>query len=837
MHVLVLALLVVSAKTKPAPPKPEVHFRDVHYAIAVDLDAASGAFTSATAITLSPTIPTSEVQLDVQGLEIASVKQGEGEATYKLVPQPDGAQKLAIALPGEAPAGAPLRLTVKAKGQASPSAALGLLRTEDPDHAGRAILYTMFEPDGARRVFPALDNPADKASFELTVTTDASLQVLSGLPQTGDEKLEGEGPARHRVSFKQEKPLATYQVAFAVGAFEGAPVAGAAVPASIQVAPGDAARASLAADITKAALAYQPAFLDTAFPWQKYDQVTIPEFAWHGMENPGATFLRASDALPPSDALASRNGLARLINHELAHQWFGDSVTPRSWNEAWLAEAFATYLGRLGAADFSKNESPFIDGMLEEREQYFPFDDGPRSRPLVSDAATRQDVFDAAAYLKGASVLRMAEKIVGREAFRRGLKSYLADHAYGNATSEDLFTALSASGKPLGDFKKSWLGEPGYPVLKVSKRWLPNEKQLVITVQQSSSRPGKHTLWTVPLPLVAHRTADPAYHLDVPFTVEKATETIAMPLPAEPDWIDWNQGDTVLARIEGVTKVDELAAEATLDPDPMARLWADLELAGSLADADRKGSPGSAELEALAKALRADHSPYVRAGVLRELARGPAKKLPDPLGAAVLEQAVAPSGLTGDPAGLSELRKAGYAALGKVDDPSALGILGKPLKDAKSSLDLVQGGALGLGHRGDPASVAALKAGLETQGARGLPYLLAVLEGLSAVEDGSIAPTLLAQAQAHRGSVEALAVMKRGLEFNHALLKSPAGTKLVGQVAGDASFSTEARARWLNLLDDVKTPGAKAELTALSKNPDARIAALAKQKLKGNFGR
>ncbi|MBS2027153.1 MAG: hypothetical protein JST54_04540 [Deltaproteobacteria bacterium] len=841
MHVLALAFLLVANKHKPAPPPkpPEVHFRDIHYALSLELDGQSGDFKTTVAVTLSPTAPTSTVNLDVQDLEVNTVKQGDTELAHAVNTLPDGKQQLAITLPSEAQAGASLRLLVTAHGKAKPGASMGLIKVEDPEHAGRTVYYTMFEPDGARRMFPCIDRPGDKATFDVNVTTDANLEVVSNTEPTGDEKVEGDGPAKHRVSFKQDKPMSTYLLAVAAGPFESTPITGAAVPATLLAAPGDAAKLGPVIDATKAGMTYFADFLQVPYPWARYAQVGVPQFPWHGMENTGATFLRASEAAPPTDALASRNELTRLVHHELAHQWFGDSVTPANWGEVWLSEAFATYLSRVAATDLLKNDAAFIDAMLYDRDHYFRFEDGPRSRALTGPAATEEDLFDDAAYEKGAAVLRMLEKQVGRETFRKALRNYLTEHANGTGTSDELFQAVTtASGKSLSDFKKAWLGEAGYPVLKVTHRWMEGSHNLVINVEQKPNHAGKKVIFPATLTIVAHRTAEPSFHLDVPLALTKSLETVEMNLPAEPEWLDWNQGDTVLARIDANEKVEALAAEAAKDPDAMARLWADLELAGTLADPERKGPPPSNEaLSALAHALKTDHSPYVRAGLLRELVHTSAKRIPEPLASAVLEQAVSPASLADDPQGMAELRRAGLACLGKVEDPSVMGLLTKPLKDKNASLDLVEGAALGLGHRGDGPAIAALKDALKTQSDRGVPYWRAILEGMAAVEDAAVVPVLQSELQAHRESTEVQAGVIRVLSQNKALVRSAGGTQMVAIFSSDGNIADEARARWMNLLDDVKTPNAKTELTNLSKSTNPRISALAKQKLKGNFGK
>jgi aminopeptidase N len=833
---LALLLLLNRQKPKPPPVAPPVRTYDVgSYAVALDLDTQSGAFTTRTTITLRATAPLTEVELDARDLQIMSAKQGEAEAKVALAP----GKPLVVTLATPVAAGESTTIVLTASGHAVEGGDLGLVRAADPEHAGRTIYYTMFEPEGARRVFPCNDRPDDKATSEVTVTVEAGLAVLGQGHRVEDVAVNGDGPARHRVTWKQDKPQSTYLIATVIGPMELAPIADAAVPSNLVVATGEQGRLAFPSEVTRAGLAFYGSVLGTPFPWEKYDQVAIPGFPWGGMENTTATLLRASALVQPTDALARRNALGRLIDHELAHQWFGDDLTPASWKELWLSESFATYLARLAQSDFNKNDSAWIDASLANRQWYFRFEDGPRARPVVSEAVTAEDAFDAAAYQKGAAVLRMLEKVAGRENFRRALAALLKDHAYGSITTDALFSAVStASGKQLDAFRAAWLTETGYPILKVSRRWLAGEKQLAITVEQRPNRAGgKRRFFPAPLTLVAHRTAEPAFHLDVPLPLDEAKVTIAMPLPAEPEWIDWNQGDVVLARLEANEKPEALDAEARLDPDPMARLWAQLELAGALADPDRKpqSAPSAAALESLARALQSDHSPYVRGALLRELARGTFKKLPAPLDAAVISQ-LSPRELPDDPSGLAEVRRDAYALLGRVDDPSVPRILAKVMGDKEASADLVEGAALALGHRGDAASVKLLSEALPVQGARGTAYLKSTLAGLCAVEDPSVAPSILEQARAHRYSLELLAAMDGALGDNRALLRSPQGTRLVSQLVADPRFAVEARARFIDLLDEVKTPGAKAELTQLAKLTEPRLAALAKQKLQKNFG-
>jgi aminopeptidase N len=842
-------LLLVLAKGKPAktPPTTATAFDVTQYAVDLELDAESGAFTSKTAVAFTPQDSMDELVLDVRDLEVTKATLGGGdsgtELEPKLTPLPNGSSALHLKFPQALAAGASAVVHLTAKGHAAEGADEGLIKQPDPGHPGRVIYYTMFEPNGARRVFPCHDVPGDKAQFTLSVTTASDMQVLSNGAQVSDSPVEGDAK-QHKVTYKLAHPNATYLLSIVVGNFEKADGAGEGAPSVGMFVPAGAKeQAQFPLEVTQKAAAFFSTFLQTPYPFERYDQVAIPGFVWNGMENTSLTNERASRLLPQdADSRSERNEMVRLIGHELAHQWFGDDVTPADWTEPWLSEAFATYLGWSSSADFTQNEASWIDAYLKLRRHYFPAEDGPRSRALSAHAATDEDGFDPISYLKGAQILRVLEVHLGRDTFRKGLAAYLSEHAYGNGKSSELFSALQkASGKDLSAFKKGWLDEAGYPVLRVAKEWHPGNKELVVSVKQRPNKAGSKALYQGTLTVVAHRNAEPSYHLEIPVILDKAEVGTAAELKDAPEWIDWNKGGIFPAKIEHNISNGELQAEALKDPDPVARLWALFELAGPLADAEKKAANPSGEaLQTLATAIKTDHSPYVRAALMEELARGPAKTMPSPIDDAVIAQATAPQGLPDDPNGLAEVRTDAYALLGKVSNPAAQSLLSKGIKDTGVSYDTLRGVAMGLGHKGDANALKLLQDALETQGKRGIDYQRAVLVGLASSENEAAVPVLMSQVHAVHTNGELLQAISNNLRDSNALLHSAAFgnafAAAVTELCGDKSISSEARARFLLLLDQLKSPAAKTALTKISKGDEPRLAALAKQTLAHNFG-
>ena len=341
----------------------------------------------------------------------------------------------------------------------------------DDQGARHTIAATQFEPTDARRAFPCWDEPDRKATFATTLVVDEGLTAVSNSEVVEVTDL-GEGRTQHE--FATTMRMSTYLVAFVVGRLEATPlvdVDGAGLRAVC--VPGKAHLAGFALDVGTHALRFFSSYFGLPYPADKLDLIALPDFAMGAMENLGAVTFRETLLLIDPDR-ATRGELERVadvVAHEIAHMWFGDLVTMRWWNGIWLNEAFATFMELLCVDDFrpewrrwvsfgtSRDDAMVIDALATTRPVEFPV-----LRP--EDA---EGMFDLLTYQKGAAVLRMLERYVGADEFRLGISRYIADHAYDNTETSDLWDAVEKStGEPARSIMDSWIFQGGFPLVSVA---------------------------------------------------------------------------------------------------------------------------------------------------------------------------------------------------------------------------------------------------------------------------------------------------------------------------------------------------------------------------------
>jgi len=426
----------------------------------------------------------------------------------------------------------------------------GLFRTETPQ--GFAA-FTHMEPTYARQAFPGFDEPRFKVPFDITVTTDGGRIAVSNAPERERLAL---GDGRTRFAFATTAPLPTYLIALAVGDFDvvsWAPVPANAVrswPLPLRgIAPkGEGARLAYALEQTAGLLAVLEDYFALPFPYAKLDLVAVPAFGPSGMENAGAIFYRADRILIDAGAsIWAREGFLNLHAHELVHSWFGDLVTPAWWDDLWLNESFATWLG--ARALHFWQPMVFDDrSALRSAKEALRSDRQPGAQAMRQPMESDHDianVFSDIVYSKGAAVLEMIEHYLGAETFRAGVRRFIARHADGVATAEDFMTALSESaGDPaLPAALGSFLAQPGLPLVALD--WTCDATgAAAVTLSQTRSLPLGATstgteLWSVPLCLAYPRDGGLGSHCLV---LAEKSRTVALPGNACPVWIHANGG-------------------------------------------------------------------------------------------------------------------------------------------------------------------------------------------------------------------------------------------------------------------------------------------------------
>jgi aminopeptidase N len=349
----------------------------------------------------------------------------------------------------------------------------GLHRTVDPAD-GRTYLFTNFEIPDARRVFASFEQPDLKASFAFTITAPEQWLVLSCSPTPGPESLGG-GLARW--SFAPTPRISTYLTAIAAGPYHI--VRDRYVGKSGQVVPlGVACRASLARhldadeilEVTKQGFDYYIEAFDQPYPFEKYDQIFVPEYNLGAMENVGLVTFNEQYVFRSRVTDASHQARAETILHELAHMWFGDLVTMRWWNDMWLKESFATYMAARCQSEATRWPDAWTSFANADKSWALTQDQRPSTHPIVATITDLEDVqlnFDGITYGKGASVLKQLGAWVGSDAFFAGVQAYFRRHAWGVTDLADLLEALEApSGRDLTAWGQEWLQTTGPNTLR-----------------------------------------------------------------------------------------------------------------------------------------------------------------------------------------------------------------------------------------------------------------------------------------------------------------------------------------------------------------------------------
>ncbi len=354
----------------------------------------------------------------------------------------------------------------------------GMHRFVDPAD-GQCYLYTQYEPADARRVFANFEQPDLKAEFTFHVMAPSDWQVSSNGAEVLRTQLTSD-PATSRWDFAPTKAMSTYITTVLAGpyfkaedAWSGTLGDGTVLDVPLALYCRASMAASFDADVlfslTKNGLAYFNELFDFPYPWGKYEQAFVPEYNLGAMENPGLVTFTESYVFTSRAADSQYQARANTLLHEMAHMWFGDLVTMKWWDDLWLKESFADYMGTLGVDRTTDWDTAWVNFANNRKSWAYVQDQLPTTHPIVADIpdleAAKQN-FDGITYAKGASVLKQLVAYVGFEAFIAGSRQYFRDHAYGNTTLAELLAALgAASGRDLGEWARQWLQTSGISTL------------------------------------------------------------------------------------------------------------------------------------------------------------------------------------------------------------------------------------------------------------------------------------------------------------------------------------------------------------------------------------
>src|SRR6266513_2708634 len=513
----------------------------LEYSIRIVPDVSKFTFSGSETVKLKTTAPVRELVLNSLELEIARASIDGTQlspAAIKLYPNNE---LLTIALPNELAIGEHC-LALEFSGTITPKGRgfYYMPYQEQGTGAKKIALGTQFEPSDARRFFPCWDEPSFRARFQLTAVVPENWVAVSNMPIESERKINVPEGSKE-VRFQQTPPMSSYLNVFVAGELDEieTKIAGTdtvverytsspgqkkisrqrykskTAPLQVRViaTKGKAESGRYALESTAQILHYYNDYFGVRYPLPKLDQIAIPGGFGGAMENwGGITYFESALLFDPKKSSAlTRQRIYEVIAHETAHQWFGDLVTMAWWDNLWLNEGFASWMGSKCAAHFNPDWEVWLARNIQRdpsrrtgiaKEVAMEGDARSTTHAIQQPVANESDAnsaFDDITYRKGQSFLRMLESFLGEDVFRDGVRRYIAAHEYSNSTTADLWNALSdASGKPVGDIAAGWTQQPGFPIVRVKRE--PNGKvrltQERFTVNFKSAPPLE---WKIPL--------------------------------------------------------------------------------------------------------------------------------------------------------------------------------------------------------------------------------------------------------------------------------------------------------------------------------------------------
>ena len=531
-----------------------------HFDLDVTPDFKNRRVSGTATFTFQPILkPLGQLRLDARDLEIHTVTGSTEIAAWQ---NTDRALIVTFAKPIAPTSQAKLTVTYEAE----PKKGLYFRTPEMGYDPGDTHIWTQGEPIEARHWFPCFDAPNEFFTSTMTCRVPDGMTALSNGRKVSDAV--DEKTKLRVIKWSQEKPHVNYLITLVAGYFKRLEEKHGDLSMSFWTAPSDFANAANSFRYTKECMEYFEAEIGVPYPWAKYDQVTVQDFHWGGMENTSISTLNASTLFSSeTENIRSSQG---LMAHELAHQWFGDLVTCKDWSQLWLNEGFATYYTHLFAGH--------KDGIDEFRYSLYRDQKRLTSRsndtaPMVNrDYQVPEDMFRKygfLSYTKGSWILHMLRSQLGPDLFRKCVKTYLERHRHGNVVTEDLRSIIEEhSGRSFDRFFDQYVFHAHHPELKIAYAWDEKFKLAKISVQQTQKIGDNVLLFHVPLP-VRFKVDGQAVNHTLPIT--KLVEDYYFPLAKAPQIVRIDPDLTLLAKITFAPPTAQLHAQLADATDALGR--------------------------------------------------------------------------------------------------------------------------------------------------------------------------------------------------------------------------------------------------------------------------
>jgi len=648
----------------------------IRYLIKLNVDMDQKAFGGETTVTLtSLRNGLAAIVLDAEEFKVSSVRSDYGEPLA--FSQSD--MELSVTLPRPAKLGEQVTFTVSYAGR---DPKIGL-RFVDATADNPKIVFSDSFPNNVHHWFPCYDYPNDKVTNELVVTVEAGNKVGANGRLVGLTEDKAAGTVTY--DWSQDLPHSTYLIFFAAAPYVVVKDAFGTLPVNYWVYAQDERKAMPTYGKTPKMIAFFNRTFGYDYPWQKYDQISVPSGG--GAESTSATAMTQRimvDAADEADFPA-----IGIVSHELAHQWWGDLITLRSWAHTWLNESFGTYSDYLyhryemGEDEGALNLANKLAAYLREAKTRY-------IRPIVSDRYDKPgDMFDSHSYPKGARVIHMLRTILGDEAFFKTLSVFLHRYAFQPVeTSDFIRTVKDVTGQNLAWFFDQWLFKPGHPVFDIGAQWVPARKVVQMTIAQAQDVSRGIPVFRIPVDIKIV-TAKGAVTTKV--WLKEKRESFEFPAETKPLLVRFDEGNVLVKEVTFPKDLDELLYQLKSD-DVIGRMDA--------AAALLKFKDEARTVPALAASVKADPFWAVRKASLESLA-----KLAGPGAAAALKLAAKDAD--------ANVRTAAVLALGDLKDKAQAGFFQELFK-TDASLKVRTEAVRSLGKTGDKALIPFLKQAADT---------------------------------------------------------------------------------------------------------------------------
>jgi aminopeptidase N len=565
-----VALSMATAQRLPEVATPE------NYKLTFTPNLETATFEGDETISIRVLKPTSEIMLNAADIDIHEATITSGGTTQKVSGTCDK-EKEVVLLKVEKPlaaGAATIHITYA-----------GILNDEmrgfylGKDDQGRKYAATQFEATDARRAFPSFDEPAYKATFDISAVADKGQVAISNQKIASDTPGPGD---KHTVRFATTAKMSSYLAALVVGNFEYIEGEADGIPIRVYSTPGKKEMGKFALEAAEHVLSYYDKYFSIKYPYGKLDLIGLPDFSAGAMENTGCITFREVILLidEKRGSSGSKKEIASVIAHEMAHQWFGDLVTMKWWDDIWLNEGFATWMSSKPIEAW-KPEWNFNLDDVSQTDDTLNTDSLASTRPIHQAAETPAQItelFDGIAYGKAAAVLRMLESYLGEQTFRAGVNAYIEQHQYANATAVDFWDAQTrTSKKPVDQIMPTFVNQAGVPIVDVKVQCSGNSTTVNLSQRRyyydrQKFQAANDQLWQVPLCLKSSAAAAEKCKL---LTKQQEAVTLA----GCSTWVLGNAGATGYYRVgyqpdavRGLAK----DAESKLSPAERIALLADI---------------------------------------------------------------------------------------------------------------------------------------------------------------------------------------------------------------------------------------------------------------------